>query len=332
MMILMQRKIILIKISGNVLTGFLGSGKTTLLKYIMQHGLQQKRVAIVMNEIGDIGIDGKVITGLEGVESMVEFNSGCVCCTIDDYRFAIAVQQIIEETKPDLLIVETTGLADPNPIVDRLKTASVARDAVITMVDAATFLPLSAEHEVLEEQVKGADFLVLNKIDLVTERERRKVEKRLRQLNRRALLMESSYGQVPTDLLFSTGVSAYRARLRPGGQEESADAAQHAHGQDAIQAFSYETYTQVDLYAFERFLQKLPTNVYRAKGLLQLTRGAFPHIFNYTCGRFDFQPLDPALARQFPTQAVFIGKDIYACRDDIITRFQTCEQREDEDV
>ena len=322
----------MIKISGNILTGFLGSGKTTLLKYIMQHGLQQKRVAIIMNEIGDIGIDGKVITGLEGVESMVEFNSGCVCCTIDDYRFAIAVQQIIEETKPDLLIIETTGLADPKPIVDRLKTASVARDAVITMVDAATFLPLSAEHEVLDEQVKGADFLVLNKIDLVTERERQKVEKRLRRLNRRALLLEASYGQVPTDLLFSTGVSAYRARLQAAGQADGAHTAHHTHGQDAIQAFCYETRTSVELSAFERFLQKLPSNVYRAKGLLQLTRGAFPHVFNFTCGRFDFQPLAPTLTRQFPTQAVFIGKDIYAHKEEIISCFQACERTDKADA
>ncbi|MGH8066301.1 MAG: CobW family GTP-binding protein [Candidatus Entotheonellia bacterium] len=320
----------MIKTSCNLLTGFLGSGKTTLLKYIMQHGLQQKRVAIIMNEIGDIGIDGKVITGLEGVESMVEFNSGCVCCTIDDYRFAIAVQQIIQETKPDLLIIETTGLADPNPIIDRLKTASVARDAVITLVDAATFLPLSAAHEVLDEQVKAADFLVLNKIDLVTERERQKVEKRLRRLNRRALLLEASYGQVQTDLLFSTGVSAYRAQLQAASQANGAHAARHTHGQDAIQAFSYETRVPVDLYAFERFLKKLPSNVYRAKGLLQLTRGAFPHVFNFTCGRFDFQPLAPELAGQFPTQGVFIGKDIYAYKDEIISRFRACERADDE--
>lgn len=322
----------MIKTSCNLLTGFLGSGKTTLLKYIMQHGLQHKRVAIIMNEIGDVGIDGKVITGLEGVESMVEFNNGCICCTIDDYRFAIAVQQITQEIKPDLLIIETTGLADPNPIVDRLKTASVARDAVITLVDAATFLPLSAEHEVLDEQVKAADFLVLNKIDLVTERERQKVEKRLHRLNRRALLLEASYGQVQTDLLFSTGVSAYRARLQAAGNTAPAHAVHHAHGQEAIQAFSYETRAPVDLYAFERFLKKLPSNVYRAKGLLQLTRGAFPHVFNFTCGRFDFHPLSPALGRQFPTQGVFIGKDIQTYQAEIISRFRACERPDEEDV
>jgi cobalamin biosynthesis protein CobW len=318
-----------IKTSCNILTGFLGSGKTTLLKYIMQHGLQKKRVAIIMNEIGDIGIDGQVITGLEGVESMVEFNSGCVCCTIDDYRFAIAVQQITEEIKPDLLIIETTGLADPGPVVDRLKTASVARDAVITMVDAATFLPLSAEHDVLEAQVKSADFLVLNKIDLVTEGERQRVEKRLRRLNQRALLLPASYGQVQTDLLFSTGVSAYRARLQEAGDAASSHADRHAHGQEAIQAFSYETRAPVDLYAFERFLQKLPSSVYRAKGLLQLTRGAFPHVFNFTCGRFDFHPLSPDLAGKFLTQGVFIGKDIHAYQADIISRFRTCERPDD---
>jgi G3E family GTPase len=315
-----------IKTSCNILTGFLGSGKTTLLKYIMQHGLQHKRVAIIMNEIGDVGIDGKVITGLEGVESMVEFNNGCVCCTIDDYRFAIAVQQITEEVKPDLLIIETTGLADPNPIVDRLKTASVARDAVITMVDAATFLAFSAEHEVLDEQVRGADFLVLNKIDLVTESQRLQVETRLRRLNQRALLLAASYGQVQTDLLFSTGVSAYRARLQHVDYPEAIHAAHHTHGQETIQAFSYETRAPVDLYAFERFLKGLPSSVYRAKGLLQLMRGAFPHVFNFTCGRFDFHPLPPELGRQFPTQGVFIGKDIHTYRDEIIGRFRACER------
>jgi cobalamin biosynthesis protein CobW len=319
-----------LKTSCNILTGFLGSGKTTLLAYVMRHGLGKKRVAIIMNEIGDVGIDGKVITGLEGVESMVEFNNGCVCCTIDDYRFAIAVQQITEEIKPDLLIIETTGLADPNPIVDRLRTASVARDAVITMVDAATFLALSAEHDVLDEQVRGADFLVLNKIDLVGADERQKVERRLRHLNPRALLLEATYGQVQTDLLFGTSVSAYRGWAQQADHAGSPHTAHHAHGQEAIQAFSYETRAPVDLYAFEQFLAQLPANVYRAKGLLQLTRGSFPHVFNFTCGRFDFHPLSPDLGGRFRTQGVFIGKDLQPCRDEIIAGFRSCERSDAE--
>ena len=73
----------------------------------------------------------------------------------------------------------------------------------------------------------------------------------------------------------------------------------------------------------------MPSSVYRAKGLLQLTRGAFPHVFNFTCGRFDFHPLSPDLAGQLPTQGVFIGKDIHASRAEIIGRFRACERPDD---
>ena len=70
----------------DILTGFLGSGKTTLLGHVLAHGLRGKPVAVIMNEIGEVGIDGRVITGLANVEKMVELSSGCICCSIDDYR------------------------------------------------------------------------------------------------------------------------------------------------------------------------------------------------------------------------------------------------------
>jgi G3E family GTPase len=117
----------------------------------------------------------------------------------------------------------------------------VARDAVITMVDAATFLSRSREQGILDEQVKATDFLVLNKIDLASEREPQRVETHLWRLNRRALLLQAAYGQVQTDLLLGTGIGAYRAWLRAAGQADGAPAAHHAHGQDGIQAFLYET-------------------------------------------------------------------------------------------
>src|SRR2546426_10283610 len=101
----------------DILTGFLGSGKTTLLRHVLEHGLRGKRVAVIMNEIGDVGIDGKVVTGLSAVEKMVELSSGCICCSIDDYRFDLAVQEIVEMTNPHLLIIESTCLADPEPLV-----------------------------------------------------------------------------------------------------------------------------------------------------------------------------------------------------------------------
>jgi G3E family GTPase len=121
----------------DILTGFLGSGKTTVLRHVLAHGLRDKRVAIVMNEIGEVGLDGKVITGLSAVEKMIELAGGCICCSIDEYRFDMAIQEIIDTVHPHLIIIESTGLADPEPLAYRVKNAGLGLDAVITLVDAA---------------------------------------------------------------------------------------------------------------------------------------------------------------------------------------------------
>src|SRR5881409_2362683 len=150
----------------DILTGFLGSGKTTLLGHVLAHGLRGKPVAVIMNEIGEVGIDGKVITGLANVEKMVELSSGCICCSIDDYRFDLAIQEIIETTRPHLVIIESTGLADPEPLAYRVKNAGLGLDAIVTVVDAANVGRQLAEAAVARTQIEAADFLAVNKPDL----------------------------------------------------------------------------------------------------------------------------------------------------------------------
>mgnify|MGYP003694022087 CR=1 FL=1 len=125
------------QVAVDVLTGFLGSGKTTLLSPRARARARGKRVAVVMNEIGDVGIDGRVVTGLDYVEKMVELSSGCICCSIDEYRFDLAIQEIIETVAADLIVIESTGLADPEPLAYRVKNAGLRLDAIITVVDAA---------------------------------------------------------------------------------------------------------------------------------------------------------------------------------------------------
>ena len=106
----------------DILTGFLGSGKTTLLRHVLDHGLKGKPVAVVMNEIGEVGIDGKVVTGLSNVEKMVELSSGWICCTIDDYRFDLAIQEIVDTVK-------RTGakVVGPIPLPTRINKWTVQR-------------------------------------------------------------------------------------------------------------------------------------------------------------------------------------------------------------
>jgi len=152
----------------DILTGFLGSGKTTLLRHVLEHGLKGKPVAVIMNEIGEVGIDGKVITGLSAVEKMVELASGCICCSIDDYKFDLAIQEIIDTAHPHLIIIESTGLADPEPLAYRVKNAGLGLDAVITVVDAANVERHLKEADVARAQLGrglGLDTEALARLD-----------------------------------------------------------------------------------------------------------------------------------------------------------------------
>src|SRR6266446_1249914 len=188
----------------DILTGFLGSGKTTLLRHVLEHGLRGKPVAVIMNEIGEIGIDGKVVTGLANVEKMVELTSGCICCSIDDYRFDLAIQEIIDTAQPHLVIIESTGLADPEPLAYRVKNAGLGLDAVITVVDAANVERHLQETEVARAQIEAADFLVVNKLDLVDAPAVARLERRLAKLNPRAERMKTVRGALDSDVLFAT--------------------------------------------------------------------------------------------------------------------------------
>ena len=285
----------------DILTGFLGSGKTTLLRHVLDHGLKGKPVAVIMNEIGEIGIDGTVVTGLSAVEKMVELSSGCICCTIDDYRFDLAIQEIIETAKPHLIIIESTGLADPEPLIGRIKQAGLSLDAVITVVDAANLERHLTESEVTGAQIEAADFLVVNKLDLVREGAVPRLERRLAKLNGRAERFRTVRGALDSDLLFATGVAAYRERAGEGSGPS------HRH-EDGIASFVYRSLRPLRLEAFERFLAALPSDVLRAKGLVRFAGRDWQGLFNFTCGRHEITWL--RLPEGAETQAVFIGRDL----------------------
>jgi G3E family GTPase len=285
----------------DILTGFLGSGKTTLLRHVLDHGLKGKPVAVIMNEIGEVGIDGTVVTGLSAVEKMVELSSGCICCTIDDYRFDLAVQEIIDTAKPHLIVIESTGLADPEPLIARIKQAGLGLDAVITVVDAADVSRHLGESEVAQAQIETADFLVVNKLDLVSERKLGDVERRLGKLNPRAERFRSIRGAVDSELLFATGVATYREQ---GG---AADGPSHRHG-DGIGSFVYRTARPLCQEAFERVLDGLPRDLLRAKGIVRFADRDWHGLFNFTCGRHELTWL--RLPAGGPSQAVFIGRNL----------------------
>ena len=299
----------------DILTGFLGSGKTTLLGHVLAHGLRGKPVAVIMNEIGEVGIDGRVITGLANVEKMVELSSGCICCSIDDYRFDLAIQEIIETAKPHLVIIESTGLADPEPLAYRVKNAGLGLDAVITVVDAANVKRHLAETEVARAQIEAADFLVVNKTDLADDTALAAVERRLTRLNPRAERFRSVRGALDSEVLFATGVAAYRQRAQHPTNHLAAD---------GIGSFVYHSARPLRQEAFERVLGRLPRDVLRAKGIVRFAGRDWRALFNFTCGRHEITwiRLDEAGTE---SQAVFIGRDLGRHRARIERELVACE-------
>jgi G3E family GTPase len=299
----------------DILTGFLGSGKTTLLRHVLEHGLQGKPVAVIMNEIGEVGIDGTVITGLSAVEKMVELASGCICCSIDDYRFDLAIQEIVDTAHPHLIIIESTGLADPEPLAYRVKSAGLGLDAVITVVDAANVERQLAETEVAGSQIEAADFLVVNKLDLVDEPFLGRVERRLAKLNPRAERFRTVRGAIDSDVLFATGVAAYRERARTTSG--------HLHA-DGITSFLYRSRRPLRQEAFERLLAGLPADILRAKGIVRFGGRDWHCLFNFTCGRHELTWLRLEGAAD-EAQAVFIGRNLARHRGRLEAELAACE-------
>ena len=319
----------------DIVTGFLGSGKTTLLKQVLSRGMGDKKVAVIVNEIGEIGIDGRAIECMN-VEQMIELDNGCICCTVN-YQFGMAVRSIIETVDPHLLVIETTGLANPYPLAEEIRNIGLRLDAIITVVDAANVERAMKEASVVRDQIEAADFLVLNKTDLVTPRELKKVEKRIRRMNGRALALQTTYGALDAEVLFATSASTHRERLDRASAHVCSDSHcdDPAHGgnghgkahlsEDQIAAFSFESRAPFDRDRFERLLRKLPDSIYRAKGMVHFEGEGWPSLFNYTCGRYDFDWCPLPLGDGFRSQGVFIGKRVEREQAGILNKLEKCK-------
>src|SRR5580704_9606792 len=184
-------------IPATILTGFLGAGKTTLLNYILKEQNTYK-FGIIVNEVGEIGIDGQLVENAS--EEMIQLNNGCVCCTVRK-DLVKGVQRLLERGGFDYLLVETTGIADPGPVAQTFLnipqlTKYVRLDSIITVVDAEQIGKQMKETETAREQVAMADFILLNKIDLVSAPELAAVEETIRDLNPQAELFRTDHSHV----------------------------------------------------------------------------------------------------------------------------------------
>ena len=185
-----------------VLTGYLGAGKTTLLNRILtqEHG---KKVAVIVNEFGEVGIDNQLI--IDADEEIFEMNNGCICCTVRGDLIRIIGNLMKRRDKFDHIVIETTGLADPAPViqtffVDEDMRDKLLLDAVVTVVDAKHIWQHWDADEA-QEQIAFADVVLLNKTDLVTDEELAELEKRIRAMNAMAKIHRTRNAELQMDAL-----------------------------------------------------------------------------------------------------------------------------------
>lgn len=190
-----------------VLTGFLGSGKTTLLNRILSenHG---KRIAVIENEFGEIGIDHELVIGAD--EEVFEMNNGCICCTVRGDLIRILPNLLKRREKFDYIVIETTGMADPGPVaqtffVDDDLQRKLRLDGIVTLIDAKHILAHIDDSSEAKEQIAFADVILLNKTDLVESADLEALEKRVRGMNAAARVHRTRDAVVDMDAILDVG-------------------------------------------------------------------------------------------------------------------------------
>jgi G3E family GTPase len=265
-----------------LLTGFLGAGKTSFLKHFIEHQTQRSRfVAVIQNEVGAVGLDGKLLD-----YTVTEVDEGCVCCSLAG-NLKRAIQGILSAFDPDFIIVETTGLANPFNLLPDIKELDdlVRFDCTVTVVDALNIETTLAQHSLAEAQIRGADVLMLNKKEQVEPQRLESITRQLRQINPRAPLFLTTHGDLNPALVFE--VADHQTQSLIEGQ---ADPHHDSHHQDGLWVQNIGLTQSLDRSDFLQAVAQLPPPIFRVKGVLAFSDSPQPMLFQFVGGRFELSP------------------------------------------
>ena len=322
-----------------IISGFLGSGKTTLLNHILKNQVGIK-TAVLVNEFGEIGIDNDLI--IEGSEDMIELNNGCICCSING-ELLNTVSKVLERAeKLDYLIVETTGLADPLPVAMTFAAGDlrekVRLDSIITVIDGENFDFEINNTSVAYSQILYGDILLLNKSDLVNEKQLKKIEEFINKIKKEPRILRSTNSEVALHTIMSVGLfetdtfefEKNKKNIEQNSNDHSSHSHDHSshshdhsshshdhssHSHDLINniegftSVSYETFEPFSLRKFQYFLDnQISQNVFRAKGILWFMESDKKHIFHLSGKRFSLD--DEEWTKEKSNKIVLIGKNL----------------------
>jgi cobalamin biosynthesis protein CobW len=291
------------KIPATVITGFLGAGKTTMIRNLLTNA-GGKKIALIINEFGDLGVDGDVLKGC-GAENcteddIIELTNGCVCCTVADDFIPTMTKLLEREQRPDHIVIETSGLALPQPLVAAFNwpdiRSEVTVDGVITVVDSAAVAAgrfaddhdavdarraedESLDHEspieeLFEDQLTCADLIVLNKTDLIDADGLGRVKSEVAsRIARKPVMIEARNGEVPASVLLGLGIGTEDdiANRKSHHELEHEDGEPHDH--DEFDSFVVDLGAIADTSGFVEKLKGIIAehDVLRLKGFIDVS-------------------------------------------------------------
>ncbi|MGI0493315.1 CobW family GTP-binding protein [Alkalinema pantanalense CENA528] len=309
-----------------VLTGYLGAGKTTLLNRILTHE-HGKKVAVIVNEFGEVGIDNQLV--IDADEEIFEMNNGCICCTVRGDLIRIIGNLMKRRDKFDHLVIETTGLADPGPViqtffVDEDVQAQTSLDAVVTVVDAK-HIHQHWDADEAQEQIAFADVVLINKTDLVSPEALADLEQRIKAMNAIAKVYHTQDAAVDMDAILSIGAFDLDRTLEiePGFLTEEHE---HEHD-DSVGSVALVEPGAVDAERLNTWLSHLlqtqGPDIFRMKGILNVAGADRRFVFQGVHMLFDGRPdrrWKPEEVRK--NELVFIGRNLNEMQ--LRESFQAC--------
>lgn len=320
-----------------IIGGFLGSGKTSLLTHILtaDHGM---RITVLVNDFGEINVDANLVVSIEG-QNTVSMANGCICCTIRDDLLTEVLRLFAQETAPEYIVIETSGVSDPAVVAQTFLLNEVRGfvevDSIVSMLDADLSAIPEEYQELARRQVEVADIVVLNKIDLVSSEQLEEMRRYVKQAVPKARLVETTYGRVPLEMVL--GLGAFDSEVPDRNREKDTHVhrgdrqhGEHDHAEYAddhanmFTTWTYRTERHFSFNAMQRAIEHLPDGIYRAKGTVKLAIDPDERGILQVTGSRGWLKLDgnwPATDTPM-TELVFIGKPGASTNDGIRDHFE----------
>ena len=295
-----------------IITGFLGVGKTTMLTNTVKKYFSDKKVAIVVNEFGDIGIDGNILSNV--YSEVLEISEGCICCQLSQ-EFESGVLEIINKYDPEIIFVETSGASEPFPIFMSMQNLGVTVEGVICVVDSKN-LDSYKDNSTAKYQIGGSNIIVLNKTDLVNDEELETVTKQVKEIKESHNIKNNLTGATVFNhyVINSAEQGVVKKEVFEGVYQAdeiiglAKDYQHHDHTtKDSITQKVAYLKEDIEFNDVDEVLKNIPKNIYRVKGVVKVKDVPNPIVINYSFGNISFEELEEY---KEPSIMIFIGETI----------------------